>query len=399
MRTEAFLMAAGLVPTVLGHGYLTIPKSRTRLGSEAGKDTCPECSILEPVSSWPDLDVAPVGRSGPCGYNARVSVDYNQPSTQYGWGVGTVATYNAGDTIDVQWCVDHNGDHGGMFTYRLCRDQSIVDKFLDPTYLPTDAEKQAAEDCFDAGLLPCGDVTGQTCGFSPDCTAGQACWRNDWHTCNAFNANDRRGCQGVDNAALGSCFTTISGGYTVTKKVRIPSDFSSNHTLLSFKWNSFQTGQIYLSCADIVVNGPGGGGSGSSTTTTAPTTTLSTVTKTSTTTAATGTSSSCALSTVAVTFNEVVTTVYGQTIKVVGSIPELGNWDVSSAPAMSASQYTSSNHLWTYTLNMAPGKSFEYKFVNVAASGAVTWESDPNRSYSVAAGVCSSTLSVATTWR
>jgi hypothetical protein len=34
MRTEAFLMATGLAPLVLGHGYLTIPKSRTRLGSE-----------------------------------------------------------------------------------------------------------------------------------------------------------------------------------------------------------------------------------------------------------------------------------------------------------------------------------------------------------------------------
>ncbi|KAI0108590.1 starch binding domain protein [Nemania sp. FL0031] len=395
MRTETFVLAAGLAPLVAGHGYLTIPKSRTRLGSESGKDTCPECTILEPVSSWPDLDVAAVGRSGICGYNARVSVDYNQPSTQYGWGVGTVATYTAGDTIDVQWCVDHNGDHGGMFTYRICRDQALVDKFLDPTYLPTDAEKQAAEDCFNEDLLTCTDVSGQTCGFSPDCTSGQACYRNDWFTCNAFNANDRRGCEGVDNAALGSCFTTIAGGYTVTKKVRIPADFSSNHTLLSFKWNSFQTGQIYLSCADIVVNPAGGSGSGGSTPTT--TTTLSTVTKTSTT--AAGTTSACSLSTVAVTFNEVVTTVYGQTIKIVGSIPELGNWDVSSAPALSAAQYTDSNHLWTYTMNLAPGRTFEYKFVNVAASGAVTWESDPNRSYTVPSANCASTLSVATTWR
>lgn len=344
------------------------------------------------MSSWPDLDVATVGRSGVCGYNARVSVDYNQPSSVYGWGLDPVVTYTAGSTIDVEWCVDNNGDHGGMFTYRICRDQALVDKFLDPAYLPTDAEKQAAEDCFEEGLLKCTDVSGQECGYSPDCAAGAACYRNDWFTCNAFNANSRRGCQGVDGAALGSCFTTIAGGYTVTKKIKIPADFASNHTLLSFKWNSFQTGQIYLSCADIAVTGPGGG-------TTSPSSTLSTVTKTATSTSSTSSSTACALSTVDVTFNEVVTTIYGQTIKVVGSIPELGNWDVSAAPAMSASKYTSSNPLWTYTMRVAPGKSFEYKFVNVASSGAVTWESDPNRSYSIASTVCESTLTLGSTWR
>ncbi|TGJ78238.1 hypothetical protein E0Z10_g10519, partial [Xylaria hypoxylon] len=113
----------------------------------------------------------------------------------------------------------------------------------------------------------------------------------------------------------------------------------------------------------------------------------------------TSSSTACALSTVAVTFNEAVTTTYGQTIKVVGSIAELGSWDVSAAPAMSASKYTSSNPLWTYTMNVAPGKTFQYKFVNVASSGAVTWESDPNRSYSVTSGVCESTLSLGSTWR
>jgi len=66
------------------------------------------------VSSWPDLTVAQVGRSGPCGYNARVSIDYNQPATN--WGNSPVATYKGGDIVDVQWCVDRNGDHGGMFS-------------------------------------------------------------------------------------------------------------------------------------------------------------------------------------------------------------------------------------------------------------------------------------------
>lgn len=354
--------------------------------TQAGIDTCPECTIREPVEAWPNVTAATVGRSGPCGYNARVSVDYNQPSDN--WGNSPVATYTPGQTVDVQWCVDNNGDHGGMFSYRICQDQELVDKFTTPGYLPTDEEKQAAEDCFQLGTLKCTDVSGQTCGYSPDCSEGQACWRNDWFTCNAFQADSRRGCQGVDNAALGSCFTTIAGGYTVTKKIKIP-EYVSNHTILSFRWNSFQTGQVYLTCADIAIND---GGSGS----TPPSSSTGTSTSSA---AATTTSTGCATAnSVAVTFNEIVKTSPGQTIKMVGSIPALGNWDVSSAPALSAAQYTSSNNLWTTTVTLAAGQTFEYKFVNVASSGTATWESDPNRSYTVPRS-CATSVAVNTNWK
>lgn len=333
------------------------------------------------------MTAAQVGRSGPCGYNARVSVDYNQPSTN--WGNNVVATYTAGDVIDVQWCVDHNGDHGGMFSYRICQDQALVDLFLTPGYIPTNDEKQEAENCFQAGTLDCTDVSGQTCGYSADCTSDQACWRNDWFTCNGFQANDLPKCQGVDNSALNSCYTSIAGGYTVTKKIKIP-NYASNHTLLSLRWNSFQTGQVYLTCADIAISGTGSGGGG--TTTTKPTS-VATTTGVSTTSVACATASS-----VAVTFGEVITTSYGQTIKVVGSISELGNWDPSSAPSLSAAQYTDSNHLWSYTVTLAAGQTFTYKYVNVASSGTVTWESDPNRSFTVPK-TCATVASVSDTWR
>ena len=127
--------------------------------------------------------------------------------------------------------VDNNGDHGGMFTYRICQDQALVNKFLTPGYLPTDAEKQAAEACFTAGTLSCTNVAGQSCDYSPDCSPGQPCWRNDWFTCESFQGGK---CRGVDDAPRNSCYTSIAGGYTVSKKIRIP-DYVSNHTLLSFK--------------------------------------------------------------------------------------------------------------------------------------------------------------------
>jgi predicted carbohydrate-binding protein with CBM5 and CBM33 domain len=390
MRSSNTLLFA-LAASVHGHGYLSSPMSRTGLNAQAGADTCPECTILEPVTAWPDLDSAPVGRSGPCGYNARVSVDYNQPGPR--WGSQPVITYTAGDTIDVQWCLDNNGDHGGMFAYRICQDQALVDKFLTPGYLPTEAEKQAAEECFEAGTLKCTDVAGQTCGYNPDCQQGQACWRNDWFTCKGFQEGSK--CRGVDNAPLNSCYTSIAGGYTVSSKIKIP-NYASNHTLLSFKWNSFQTPQIYLTCADIKITGTGNG----DTTPKPPTSSKATTSATSATAAPSSSATGCAtpVSTVAVTFNSKTTTSFGQTIRIAGSISQLGNWNTASAPALSADKYTASNPIWSTTINLPAGTSFEYKFIKAESNGAVTYESGDNRVYTVPKG-CTGKATVDLQWK
>ncbi|GMG36719.1 unnamed protein product [Aspergillus oryzae var. brunneus] len=86
--------------------------------------------------------------------------------------------------------------------------------------------------------------------------------------------------------------------------------------------------------------------------------------------------------TVSVTFAVKATTVYGESIKIVGSISQLGSWNPSSATALNADSYTTDNPLWTGTINLPAGQSFEYKFIRVQ-NGAVTWESDPNRKYTV----------------
>ena len=151
-------------------------------------------------------------------------MDYNQPGAS--WGKETVATYKAGEVIEVEWCVDNNGDHGGMFAYRICQDQAIVDKFLDPDYLPTEAEKQAAEDCFEEGLLDCNDVDGQECGYSPDCSEGEACWRNDWFTCNAFDGGENRGCQGKCRESVLDRLRTLLTG---SRCGRGPSELMRDH--------------------------------------------------------------------------------------------------------------------------------------------------------------------------
>jgi alpha-amylase len=108
------------------------------------------------------------------------------------------------------------------------------------------------------------------------------------------------------------------------------------------------------------------------------------------------TSTACPTS-VSVSFTERVTTSLGETIKITGNTAQLGNWNPSSAPALSASSYTPSNPVWTITLPMAAGSAVQYKFVKVSNGGAVTWESDPNRAYTVPG--CQASASVNVTWQ
>lgn len=127
-------------------------------------------------------------------------------------------------------------------------------------------------------------------------------------------------------------------------------------------------------------------------TTTVPTTTITRPTVTATTTACTTATA------VAVTFNEVKTTTYGQTVKVVGNIAALGSWDTSKAVALSASSYTSSNPLWKGTITLPAGQAIQYKYIVVNTDGSITWEADPNRSYTVPR-TCATTAATSDTWR
>lgn len=113
----------------------------------------------------------------------------------------------------------------------------------------------------------------------------------------------------------------------------------------------------------------------------------------------TGTSTACPTA-VAVTFNEIATTYYGENVFITGSISQLGNWNTAAGSRipLSADKYTSSNNLWYTTLSFAPGTSFQYKFYRVESNGSIVWESDPNRSYTVPSG-CVATATVNDTWR
>ncbi|KAF1979233.1 alpha-amylase [Bimuria novae-zelandiae CBS 107.79] len=109
------------------------------------------------------------------------------------------------------------------------------------------------------------------------------------------------------------------------------------------------------------------------------------------------TSSTACPTAVSVTFTQKVTTAYGDTIRITGNTTQLANWAAASGPALSAASYTSSNPIWTITLPMTPGSAVQYKFVKVASGGSVSWESDPNRVYTVP--TCQASAAVSSSWQ
>lgn len=111
------------------------------------------------------------------------------------------------------------------------------------------------------------------------------------------------------------------------------------------------------------------------------------------------TTTGCAPATsVAVSFNERKVTSLGQTVKIVGNIPALGNWDTSKAVALGASGYTSNNPVWSVSITFAAGQSMQYKYIVVNTDGSVTWEADPNHSYTAPTG-CATQTTKSDSWQ
>ena len=113
---------------------------------------------------------------------------------------------------------------------------------------------------------------------------------------------------------------------------------------------------------------------------------------------ATGTGG-CPLATeVSVTFQEIVTTTTGEYVLLAGSIPPLGNWDPSSAVQLNGDDYTSENPVWKASVDLSAGVEFEYKFIVKGTDGSLTWEADPNHTYTVPTG-CSTAVTASGTFQ
>lgn len=102
---------------------------------------------------------------------------------------------------------------------------------------------------------------------------------------------------------------------------------------------------------------------------------------------------------IAVTFSERAQTSWGQSVKLVGSVDALGSWNPDNGISLDASSYTDANPIWTGTVNLSPGQTVQYKYVKVNGDGSVTWESDPNHSYSVPDSARNNEATKSDTWQ
>ncbi|WP_436926538.1 alpha-amylase family glycosyl hydrolase [Halosimplex amylolyticum] len=81
---------------------------------------------------------------------------------------------------------------------------------------------------------------------------------------------------------------------------------------------------------------------------------------------------------VQVIFHVEAETVPGETIHVVGDLPELGNWD----PLAGSESFMNPDYPeWFLPVSVPKNTSFEFKFVKIDEDDNVTWESGSNRSY------------------
>jgi glucoamylase len=140
------------------------------------------------------------------------------------------------------------------------------------------------------------------------------------------------------------------------------------------------------------------GGTGTVTISTASTTPTTGTTGTTGTTSTTSSTACATPTSVAVTFDLIATTVYGENMFLSGSISELGDWDTSDTVALSAADYTSSDNLWFVTVDLPAGESFEYKYILVESDGTIVWADGDNESYTVPEGCGVSTATVNDTW-
>jgi alpha-amylase len=104
-----------------------------------------------------------------------------------------------------------------------------------------------------------------------------------------------------------------------------------------------------------------------------------------------GPTTSPACTTVAVSFNATVTTVWGQNVYVLGDQSALSNWDTAGGVALSSAYYP----VWKGTVSLPANTTVEYKYVKKDSS-IVTWESGGNRTFTTGTNC---TLSLTDTWK
>lgn len=94
-----------------------------------------------------------------------------------------------------------------------------------------------------------------------------------------------------------------------------------------------------------------------------------------------------------VVFTNTTGTIYGQSVFVLGNIPELGGWSPTNALKLIPSNCSGTNCLWSATIGLPEGITCEYKFVKrldctncLGNNTNIIWESGANRTNTTPAG-------------
>ncbi|KAI3394402.1 hypothetical protein diail_2814 [Diaporthe ilicicola] len=75
-----------------------------------------------------------------------------------------------------------------------------------------------------------------------------------------------------------------------------------------------------------------------------------------------------------VTFNITATTSFGQSVQILGNIPQLGSDDRHQAVTLGAYFYTSDNPLWSLTFEIPAGETFSYQYFKIDGRGTPMWD-------------------------
>ena len=264
-----------------GHGYMSKPPSRnyeaylnngwdTPGADEYGPHSvraagmfseCADCPNrgFPGVNPWSAPGTAssvayevPTGKlHGVCGASwNEASLDYNAPSPDGVWGTAAKTTYTAGETITVEWCV--SADHGGVPAFRLCDDPDLVAKVTTAGAAPSLDELLDLEACFQRGTLRCDGAEGADCGMVAVCGD-----HGDWEACadegEYLHCRDEYGVGGKAWACINT-EETCAHGSLARYELKIPEDTKpSAHTVLSFRWDTYENNEVFSGCADVEI--------------------------------------------------------------------------------------------------------------------------------------------------
>ncbi|KAJ7741318.1 glucoamylase [Mycena metata] len=86
--------------------------------------------------------------------------------------------------------------------------------------------------------------------------------------------------------------------------------------------------------------------------------------------------------TVAVTFNVMATTFFGENIYITGSVDSLQDWSTDTALILNPANYP----IWSITVNVPASSDIQYKYIRKVNGVFESWESDPNNEFTSPSG-------------